>query len=448
MPSARDPSPLDLRQHHGVETPEHVEVRLELAGVGSRMAAAILDSILLYLSLLLLALVGGNVFGAGLGAAGSWFLAVIILLFYGLVWGYFAAFEAWNGGRTPGKQALGIRVVMDTGRPVTVGAAVVRNLVRLLDCYFPFLPILPALLLMFINKSNKRLGDMAAGTIVVRDRPTDWVLGAVTAPAPGDREELETGPPELSEDEFRLLDRFLARMNDLDAAVQVRMTTDPSRQFGCHPDLHGRIEVVHPREEAVQQAELVLGQLGGAGFELLALAGGGCGHRPESPVGGPVAHHDRSGGHVPQPLVALVDEHQEQRRQNRQEREVAVEQAHEVADDGRPDGHRPAGVHHDADAERLLSGRATAVPRLEGGEIAPHQPIEQEDDDRQEPRSGGAETGAEHVAADQGEQQQRQVEQDRVEDCRRHARADARQLQTHLDVLGRLDAVVLAKVEW
>ena len=90
MPSARDPSPLDLRQHHGVETPEHVEVRLELAGVGSRMAAAILDSILLYLSLLLLALVGGNVFGAGLGAAGSWFLAVIILLFYGLIWGYFA----------------------------------------------------------------------------------------------------------------------------------------------------------------------------------------------------------------------------------------------------------------------------------------------------------------------------------------------------------------------
>jgi uncharacterized membrane protein SpoIIM required for sporulation/uncharacterized RDD family membrane protein YckC len=247
MPSARDPSPLDLRQHHGVETPEHVEVRLELAGVGSRMAAAILDSILLYLSLLLLALVGGNVFGAGLGAAGSWFLAVIILLFYGLVWGYFAAFEAWNGGRTPGKQALGIRVVMDTGRPVTVGAAVVRNLVRLLDCYFPLLPILPALLLMFINKSNKRLGDMAAGTIVVRDRPTDWVLGAVTAPSPGDREELETGPPELSEDEFRLLDRFLARMNDLDAAVQVRMTTELARRF------EGKI----PRRSADVQAYLV-----------------------------------------------------------------------------------------------------------------------------------------------------------------------------------------------
>lgn len=230
MRSARDPSPLDLRQHHGVETPEHVEVRLELAGVGSRTAAALLDTILLYLSLLLLALVGGQVFGAGLGAAGSWFLAVIVLLFYGLIWGYFAAFEAWNGGRTPGKQALGIRVVMDTGQRVTAGAAVVRNLVRLLDCYFPLLPVLPAMLLMFLNKSNKRLGDMAAGTIVVRDRPTDWVLGAI-GPAPDPEQPVETGPPELTEDEFRLLDRFLGRLNDLEAAVQVRITTELARRF-------------------------------------------------------------------------------------------------------------------------------------------------------------------------------------------------------------------------
>jgi len=230
MPSARDPAPIDLRQHHGVETPEHVEVRLELAGVGSRMAAAVLDTIIIYLSILIISLVGGQVWGGGFGAAGSWFLAFLILLLYGVIWGYFAAFEAWNGGRTLGKQALGIRVVMDTGQRVTTGAAVVRNLVRLLDCYFPFLPIVPAMLLMFLNKSNKRLGDMAAGTIVVRDRPTDWALGAV--PAPVDTEEpVETGPPELSDDEFRLLDRFLGRLNDLDAAVQVRITHELAKRF-------------------------------------------------------------------------------------------------------------------------------------------------------------------------------------------------------------------------
>src|SRR6266702_3964831 len=245
MPSARDPAPLDLRQHHGVETPEHVEVRLELAGVGSRVAAALLDTILVYLSLMLLILVGSDVGDVG-GAGGGWVTAVFILLLFALIWGYFAAFEAWNGGRTPGKQALGIRVAMDTGQPVTAGAAVVRNLVRLLDCYFPFLPVLPALLLMFLNKSNKRLGDMAAGTIVVRDRPTDWMLGAVS-PAPPQEEPVETGPPELSEDEFRLLDRFLGRLNELNAAVQVRITTELARRF------EGRI----PRRTDDAQAYLV-----------------------------------------------------------------------------------------------------------------------------------------------------------------------------------------------
>src|SRR6266481_1525593 len=245
MPSARDPSPLDLRQHHGVETPEHVEVRLELAGVGSRMAAALLDTIIVYMSLLLLVVVGGGVTGV-LGTAGGWFLAVVILLLFTLIWGYFAAFEAWNGGRTPGKQALGIRVVMDTGQPVTPGAAVVRNLVRLLDCYFPLLPVLPAMLMMFLNKSNKRLGDMAAGTIVVRDRPTDWSLGA-GPPAAEKEDPIETGPPELSEDEFRLLDRFLGRLNDLDPAVQVRITTDLVRRF----------EQRIPRRTADNQAYLV-----------------------------------------------------------------------------------------------------------------------------------------------------------------------------------------------
>ncbi len=86
------------------------------------------------------------------------------------------------------------------------------------------------MLFMFLNKSNKRLGDLAAGTIVVRDRPTDWVLGAAP-PAPEAVEPVETGPPELSEDEFRLLDRFLGRLNDLEPAVQVRIATELALRF-------------------------------------------------------------------------------------------------------------------------------------------------------------------------------------------------------------------------
>src|SRR5258707_6674931 len=225
-PSARD---LDLRQHHGVETPEHVDVQFELAGVGSRVAAGLLDLMLLLLGFFAL-LVGGNALVAGLfsprGMAQSWLAAVMILLTFCFLWGYFTLFEALNGGRTPGKQALGIRVVMDTGRPITPAAALIRNLVRFVDSYIPAL-FAPAVMSMFLHPSNKRPGDMAAGTIVVPDHPTDWSLGA-TLPVAEETvaEPIEAGPPELAEEEFRLLDRFLARINDLTPEVQVRITTD------------------------------------------------------------------------------------------------------------------------------------------------------------------------------------------------------------------------------
>src|SRR5881296_1791930 len=222
-------TPVELRQRLGVETPEHVELHFDLAGVGSRAAAAILDTGLIVLGIFALG-IAGNALGALSGGSefGGWALAAVILLASFTFFGYFALFEALNGGRTPGKQALGIRVVMQTGHPVTPAAAVIRNLVRLLDCYFPLLPFLPGLLMVFLHGRNQRLGDLAAGTIVVRDRPTDWGLGP--APLPAD-EPVETGPPELSDDEFRLLDRFLARAGQLDPALQLRMTTELARRF-------------------------------------------------------------------------------------------------------------------------------------------------------------------------------------------------------------------------
>ena len=220
-----------------------------MAGIGSRLAAALLDLLLMLLALLILALVFDAVVGQTGKTVRGWLAALMLLLVFFLVWGYFTLFEALNGGRTPGKQALGIRVVMDTGRPITPAAAVVRNLVRILDTYF-VPPLLPALLTIFLHRSNKRPGDIAAGTIVVRDRPTDWTLGAAlqtgAATQPGD-EPIETGPPELSEQEFRLLDRFLGRLNELAPEVQVRLTADLVRRF------EGRI----PRRNADPEAYLV-----------------------------------------------------------------------------------------------------------------------------------------------------------------------------------------------
>src|SRR5262249_14895676 len=102
--SARD---LDLRQHYGVETPEHVDVRFELAGVGSRVAAGLLDFVLLVLALLLLRIGGDAIVGVTSGPAQGWVDAGRILLAFCIGWGYYTLFEALNGGRTPGKQALG-----------------------------------------------------------------------------------------------------------------------------------------------------------------------------------------------------------------------------------------------------------------------------------------------------------------------------------------------------
>src|SRR2546422_10237970 len=228
--SARD---LDLRQHHGVETPEHVDVQFELAGVGSRLAAGLLDLLLLSIGLFALWIGVGAIVGSlvsSRGMARSWLTTAMILRTFCFLWRSFTLFEALDGGRTPGKQVLGIRVVMDTGRSITPTAAVVRNLVRFIDCYFP-VPFAPALISMFLHPSNKRPGAMAGGTIVVRDHPTDGSRGAPTPTGETVAEPLEAGPPELSEEEFRLLDRFLGRINDLTPEVQVRITTDLVRRF-------------------------------------------------------------------------------------------------------------------------------------------------------------------------------------------------------------------------
>jgi uncharacterized membrane protein SpoIIM required for sporulation len=256
---ARDrPAPTaSLRQQLGIETPEHVAVHLELAGVGSRTAAALVDTALGTLGLGLLAWI--LILSSGLNASErltGWVAAVVILLFTFGVLAYFVLFEALNGGRTPGKQAVGIRVVMETGHSVTPTAAVIRNLLRLIDCYFPLCPFLPGLLMIFLHGRNQRLGDLAAGTIVVRDRPTEWRLGPVPAPP---EEPFDAGPPALSDDEFRLLDQFLARAHELDPTIQTRLAADLARRFQERAprhvaDLDAYLTALHSAEQGKRRS--------------------------------------------------------------------------------------------------------------------------------------------------------------------------------------------------
>ncbi|HWZ28528.1 MAG TPA: stage II sporulation protein M, partial [Gemmatimonadales bacterium] len=224
----------DLRTQLDVETPEQVEVRFELAGLGSRVAAFAVDLIVLFLGFLILGFALALLEDSGQSDSGpvpgTWIAAFLYILASFAMLLYFTLFEGLGGGRTPGKKVLGIRVLMDTGRRITFGAAALRNILRLIDFFFPFVPFLPGMLFVFLSKSRKRIGDNAAGTIVVRDRPTDWTPLAISR-KPEEPAELEIGPPELSEEEFRLLDRFIARAQDLAPAALSKMTGDLAERF-------------------------------------------------------------------------------------------------------------------------------------------------------------------------------------------------------------------------
>lgn len=246
---ARAPQPFDLRQQVGVETPEHVLLSFDLAGLGTRAAAAVID-LLVLTAINLLVVVFASFAGITenwVSGLGSWATAIIVLFFSLGFFLYFALFESLWDGRTPGKRSQGIRVVQDTGRPITANAATVRNLIRIVDFAIPFGP-LPGVAFVFFHPANKRLGDLAAGTIVVRERVAAWRLAPVAPPpAPSAPGSLELGPPELTDQEFSLLDRFLGRADQLVPAVQVRMASELARRF------EGRI----PRRSADLMAYLV-----------------------------------------------------------------------------------------------------------------------------------------------------------------------------------------------
>jgi uncharacterized RDD family membrane protein YckC len=139
------------------ETPEGILLELRPAGLTARCYAFLLD--------LLIKLAVLYVFEIGAAVAGGIGLALNIILIFVLEWLYPVAFELSRWGATPGKRSLGLRVVMDNGLPVTPAASLTRNLLRAAD----FLPLLYgfAVVSMLLRRDAKRLGDLAAATLVV-----------------------------------------------------------------------------------------------------------------------------------------------------------------------------------------------------------------------------------------------------------------------------------------
>jgi len=142
----------------------------------ARCLAYVLDFLIRVVVFVALAFVLG-----GMGALGGGLLAIV---WFGLEWLYPMVFEMLPRGATPGKRALGLRVVMDSGLPLTMSACVTRNLLRAAD-YLPFL-YGAGLLSILVRSDSKRLGDLAAGTLVVFDRPVS--LHADVPPLPASQQ--------------------------------------------------------------------------------------------------------------------------------------------------------------------------------------------------------------------------------------------------------------------
>jgi uncharacterized membrane protein SpoIIM required for sporulation/uncharacterized RDD family membrane protein YckC len=269
MPAPALPTlPPDYRQHLEIETPEHVMLDLEIAGIGSRTLAAVLDMLIIGGAVLVLFLVLAILasYGIAPGRLGS----VVIVLASFLAWnGYFILFEGLRRGQTPGKRMAGIRVVMDTGHAVTGSAAVARNLLRIADALPP--PYLTGLLLAAFHPRGKRLGDLVAGTIVARDRPHETPATSSIGAAVDERLSI----PELDDEEFRLLSQFAARQSQLEPAARARLAAGLAARLSDHPSTPGQSDLahllaLHAAELARRQGGLAARGAAGAGTRFAA----------------------------------------------------------------------------------------------------------------------------------------------------------------------------------
>ena len=224
-----------------VRTAEAIAVRYELAGLGSRFLALTLD-LAIQAGVALVVIVAAEVLSRPLARTLAWAqldktvyvaaLTLLALATFALFFGYFIVFELVWSGQTPGKRALGIRVVRDEGFPVDLGAAVIRNVVRIAELVLGMYVI--SALVTLLSPENKRPGDFAAGTVVVRDRPDELpILDALLRDDP----ERDDG---LDPDDRALIARFLSRRSTLEAsasseiAAQIAARVRPKLRASFH----------------------------------------------------------------------------------------------------------------------------------------------------------------------------------------------------------------------
>jgi uncharacterized RDD family membrane protein YckC len=162
-----------------IDTPELVAIQMPLAGIGSRFIALLIDTLIWGAGLVVLAIVlwaFQPAIQAFSNLSYQWAVAIFTLTLFLLNWGYFTLFEAFWNGRTPGKRVARIRVIQRSGRAIGIFESMARNFIRYVD-QIPFFYAV-GVIAVFATAQHQRLGDLAAGTLVVRDREQDSPLWA------------------------------------------------------------------------------------------------------------------------------------------------------------------------------------------------------------------------------------------------------------------------------
>jgi uncharacterized RDD family membrane protein YckC len=217
---------MDPRPSLELETPERVAVSLELAGIGSRAFAWLADALCIFLLMvtaLLLYSISGDLIRdvQALSFAGQ-LLAIVAVFMAG--WGWDVAWETLGGGRTPGKRLAGIRVVRADGGPPGLGESLVRNALRVVE-----LPVAyaPAILAVALGARRQRLGDLVAGTLVVRQGRFDLSRYDVAAVEGGHRfpELRARARVALDAAGFERLSDFLRRRAELEPGARARVAS-------------------------------------------------------------------------------------------------------------------------------------------------------------------------------------------------------------------------------
>ncbi|MBN1972258.1 MAG: RDD family protein [Sedimentisphaerales bacterium] len=211
-----------------IETPENVELERRLAGIGSRFLAGFLDHLLIlviYLFIFIPFFVAGiSVSDTGFSDTSEiWLSAILILIAFAVFWGYFVFFEMLTNGQSPGKKYVKIRVVQMEGGGITFSSIAIRNLLRIVD--FIVLYALAGIV-MFITRKGQRLGDLAAGTVVISEELPNYSSRYDQKRKVLDNESVTAFALEatgLKPEEYRLLHNYWLRRNELNLQARQQL---------------------------------------------------------------------------------------------------------------------------------------------------------------------------------------------------------------------------------